>query len=622
MPVLHFKKEINIMLQLKNAFMQISIDELNNANIVSMSTPDGLNILDKKGLCTWLKSGQRQDPSTGVLGNFYKTLFIEPMGLVEKDASHAFFSRTVDGLTITKRITLDNNLLKVEFSVRNGSAKETSQMQVEHFNMFAGGRLPQRDGMFTMLIEGPECSTVRHGGLPVALKCNSPLSKVKAFIECANFGERYVKAFDYKGTSIVAGDTNRKYFLKLSSDHDCETATVMIHGNTVTRGFNSLKFKLHPGETFVHAVNFELHTGEIPEEYIEGRCAKRKTIISKTQALENIASLFEGEPVFKERWSHLCLQYDKTEPDAVKKIIGEMLTPLRYTGVIFEFDRGLQTGSHPELAETWSWSMEEAKNVINFAKRKGLKIGVEFNVPGHQNETGIEKAYPELLECGKLAGRTSTLCVSNIKARQIVKDIYKEYQEEFQPDLIFLAADEVQFEGGDSSFARCPLCNGKEPAKLFGDYLDWLLKLVQSPDTDVIVAGDMFLQSEQFGPLVSGNGSAGNVWKALDGLSKRYTIGDWHYYPTQEYRSLDFFLGKGFEVLPITAFHFEAMRLFLRDAERLGISKVLHTTWAVPNQEKLPIESMVWAALYHWLGKRADELPVRELAVDFCNRFW
>jgi hypothetical protein len=610
------------MIQLENSFMRISIDELNNANIVSLSTADGFNILDKKGLCTWLKSGNRLDPSTGVIGNFYKTLFIEPMDLVEQDAGLAVFSRTVDGLTITKRITLDNNSLKVEFSVRNGSEKETPQMQVEHFNMFAGGRLPQRDGMFTTVIEGPECSTVRRGGLPVALKCNSPLSKVKEFIECANFGERYVKAFDYRGTSIIVGDTNKKYFLKLSSDDDCETATVMIHGNTVTRGFNSLKFKLHPGETFVHRMNFELHTGEVPDEYIEGRQLKRKAGISKTQALENVVSLLKGEPSFKERWSHLCLQYDRTEPDAVKKIIGEILTPLRYTGVIFEFDRGLQTASHPELAEPWSWSVQEVKDVIAFARRNKLKVGVEFNVPGHQNETGIEKAYPELLECGKLAGRTSTLCVSNIKARQIVKDIYKEYQEEFQPDLIFLAADEVQFEGGDTSFARCPLCKGKEPAKLFGDYLDWLLELVPDTDTDVVVAGDMFLQSEQFGPLVSGNGSAGNVWKALDGLSKRYTVGDWHYYPTQEYRSLNFFLEKGFKVLPITAFHFEAMRLFLRDAERLGIPKALHTTWAVPNQEKLPIESMVWAALYHWLGEKADALPVRELASNFCGRFW
>ncbi len=77
-----------------------------------------------------------------------------------------------------------------------------------------------------------------------------------------------------------------------------------------------------------------------------------------------------------------------------------------------------------------------------------------------------------------------------------------------------------------------------------------------------------------------------------------------------------------FNILPVTAFHFEAMQLFLRNAEQLGIKKAIHTTWAVPNQEKLPIESMVWAALYHWLGKKADELPVRELVREFCSRFW
>ena len=135
------------MIHLKNSFMRVSIDESNNANVVSMAASDGFNILDKRGLCSWLKSGERQDPATGVLSNFFKTLFIEPMELAEQSANSAVFSRTVDGLKITKRITLNDNILKVEFSVRNGSGVKTPQMQVEHFNMFAGGRLPQRGGI-------------------------------------------------------------------------------------------------------------------------------------------------------------------------------------------------------------------------------------------------------------------------------------------------------------------------------------------------------------------------------------------------------------------------------------------------------------------------------------------
>ena len=587
------------MIQLENTFMQVSIDELNNANIVSLVTKDGVDSLDKKGLCTWLKSGHRLDPSTNVLGNPYKKLLVEPINLVNQSESKAIFSRTVDGLTITKRITIDNNSLKVDLLIENNSSEDTPQLQVEYFNMFAGGQLEQRPGMFTSIID---------------------CSEIKDFIEGSSFGERYVKAFDYNKTSIIVGDKNRGYWLKLSSDYDCETVTVMTQGNTLTRGFNSLKFELKPGETFVHGMNFDIHTGEIPGEYIKIRKGKPK--IAKNQAIDNVAALFKGEAVFKERWSHLCIQYDRTEPDAVKKIISEMLTPLRYNGVIFEFDRGLQTTSHPELAESWSWSVKTAKDVIAFARRNGLKVGVEFNVPGHQNETGIEKVYPELLECSKLTGRASTLCVSNVKAHKIVKDIYDEYQEAFQPDLILLGSDEVQFEGHSSTLGICPLCKGKEPASLFRNYLGWLLELIRQPDTAVVIYGDMFLQSEQFGSAVSGNGSAGNAWKSLDGLSKRYTIADWHYYPSAQYKSLDFFLEKGYNVTPVTAFNFEGIRLFLRDAEKHNIPMAIHTTWAVPNQEKLPIESMVWAAVYHWLGMKADELPVKKLANDFCYNFW
>jgi hypothetical protein len=70
------------------------------------------------------------------------------------------------------------------------------------------------------------------------------------------------------------------------------------------------------------------------------------------------------------------------------------------------------------------------------------------------------------------------------------------------------------------------------------------------------------------------------------------------------------------------AFNFEATAAFSKYAQQHNVDRILHTTWAVPGQEKLPIESIVWAAFYFWLGARADDLPVREMALDFCRKFW
>jgi hypothetical protein len=63
-------------------------------------------------------------------------------------------------------------------------------------------------------------------------------------------------------------------------------------------------------------------------------------------------------------------------------------------------------------------------------------------------------------------------------------------------------------------------------------------------------------------------------------------------------------------------------RQFCSYAEERKVKRVLHTTWAVPNQEKLPIESMVWAAFYHWFGKKADDMDVKKQALEFCRAFW
>ena len=133
---------------------------------------------------------------------------------------------------------------------------------------------------------------------------------------------------------------------------------------------------------------------------------------------------------------------------------------------------------------------------------------------------------------------------------------------------------------------------------------------------------DMFLQTKQFGAVVSGNGSEGDVWKAISKVPKNTIMMDWHYYPADEYRSLDYFRALGYDTWPVTAFSFEGLRNFLVYAEKIGIKKAMHTTWSVPNQEKLFIETMVWAGCYHWLGKAADALPMGEIAVPFCNNFW
>lgn len=333
-------------------------------------------------------------------------------------------------------------------------------------------------------------------------------------------------------------------------------------------------------------------------------------------------SLFSGKAVFNERWSHLYLQYDKTKPDDLKKIIAEILAPMRYTGVVFELNRGIILNSHPEIAADFALPIDQIRDVANFAKTCGLKVGVEFNTPGHQNETGIPEVFPQLMEPKPKNIPGHVLCVSNPKTLLLLNDIISEILDVFEPDMLHLGTDEVQFSGyKGSAFGHCDLCSDKSPQEIFTEYIGWLTSL---PPECVLtgIFSDIFLQTSQFGPNVGGNGNEGEIWKAISAVPKNTAILDWHYFPAPEFKSLDYFIGMGYDAWPVTAFSYEGMRDFLTYAEKIGVNKTMHTTWSVPNSEKLFVETMIWAACFHWLGKKANDIPAKELALEFARSFW
>lgn len=588
---------------LKNEKLTVEIDEQTGGDVLQLACA-GKNFLDKRGIQAWIKAGERVDPATNVLGNFYGNIRNQSFTVMEQTETSVTLTCKTESILITERIGLDGTSLSVSVDVRNESENDIPHLQIEFFNMFSGGRLPERDGKFTAVVDKE--------GNPVDI------------LYAESFGERYVKAYDYEENTIIVGDIRDNKWLTIATDKKSEKVTCMVQGNVLTRGFNSEQFALASGDSFTFSQQITVETGKIFDVYpqlrkIEDELSKPHTPSAKPISLE---SYLTGNPVFKQRWSHLCLQYDYVNPDDIKKLISELFVSLKYTGVVFEFNRGIKTTSHPELAEPWAMPVETAKALIDYAKDQGIEIGIEFNSPGHQNETGIAKVYPELLEQGRGGG--ATICVSNRKALSIIRDVLTELTEKLEPDLIHLGVDEAQYEGSDTSFGCCDVCRNthKKPYELFGEYLQWLTGLFSDFSGDLAIWGDMFIQSSKFGPAVTGNGTAGEIYKSLDYLDKKIKIMDWHYFPAEEFKSLDFFKAKGFEVWPVTAFNFDGIRTFLNYAEKNHIDKAMHSTWSVPNQEKFVLQAVVWAGFYQWHGNRADTMDVKGIALDFCRGFW
>ena len=592
------------MVELRNDILSVGIDETHGADVVSLRyARENREFAHRSGLQSWIKSGTRVDPASDVLSNFYGGVASPEFELLENDGCSARFAAALDDIVITKVVKLRENVLDVALTIENVSSEKPLRLQVENFCNLAGAKFAERGKTSIFLLKN---------GIP------SEISRLE------KFAQRYVKPYEHDGESIVIANADWNSHLRISSSDDAERIALVIHANRLCWGLNMPKLDLPLGEKYSFSLKFEIaerNAFDVFPELAKNIVAGKPREPGGSAATE-LDSLFSGEPVFKERWSHLCLQYDRTDPDDLRRIIADVLAPMRYTGVVFELDRGVRLESHPELAADFALPINEVIEVAGFARDHGLKVGVEFNTPGHQNETGIPDAHPDLMEPKPANIPGHVLCVSNPATRRLVQDIWHELIEAFEPDMTHFGADEVQFEGYKGSvFGYCEHSKGMRPEDIFGEYIEWLVGLAV-PGSQSAIFGDMFLKSAQFGSVVGGNGSEGDLWRAITRVPRDTVILDWHYYPAEEYKSLDYFKDLGFDAWAVTAFSYEGIRDFLGYAEKIGLDKTMHTTWSVPNPEKLFVETMVWAACHHWLGARADDAPVRELALRFAREFW
>lgn len=589
------------MLCLETDQLRVCVDVENGADITSLiSLPDALECVHRGGLQAWIKSGSRRDPASGVLSNYYAGIASPCFTVSQQTDTMLTLAATVQDLAVTKRIHVDKNSVTLSVDVKNVASSDVAiPVQIENFCNLSSANVEERDKTVVFLANGRDVV-------------------VESMLFLEKWGQRYVRPFDHNGESIVVGNTGQNATLEISTGSKADPLALVIHGNRLCWGICGSRESLAPGASTSYTLTVAVRAERVSDRFSfpERSTASRKSSFSLDGAL------FAGAPVFTERWSHLCLQYDATDPDDLKKVIGDLLAPLKYSGVVFECNRGVRLKSHPEIAADFALDIDTVRDIADFARAHGLKVGVEFNSPGHQNETGIPEAHPELMEPRQEGSPGHVLCVSNPSARRLLSDIIAELQEALEPDMFHFGADEVQFAGYKGTpFGHCRLCRNQRPHELFADYLGWLFSLT-AQGVQPAIWSDMFLQLEQFGDGVEGNGSEGDVWKALSAVPSNTVLLDWHYHPADAYRSLDYFRDRGYNVWPVTAFGFEGVRTFLVYAERIGVAEAMHTTWSVPGRRKLFIETMFWAACYHWQGKRADEIDVRRMAVEFCRRFW
>ncbi len=276
------------MIVLRNEKITAEVNEQKGADVLKLIYANK-NFLDGRGVQAWLKGGKRIDPATGVLGNFYEDIREKPFAITEQTETSATLICQTDSVLITKQIALDENSLVILVDVYNHSSANTPLLQIEFYNMFAGGKLSERSGKFTAILD--------RNGTPVDI------------LYFENFGERYVKSYDYEENAIILGDAKDDKWLRITASGNSEKVTYLVQGNVITRGFNSKKFSLPPGEKFTFTQRITIETGDIFDAYpqllnIKDELENHYRNFSKKTKV-SLESYFVGTPVFNMSAGHI-----------------------------------------------------------------------------------------------------------------------------------------------------------------------------------------------------------------------------------------------------------------------------------------------------------------------------
>ncbi|MBR4128330.1 MAG: beta-N-acetylhexosaminidase [Bacteroidaceae bacterium] len=116
--------------------------------------------------------------------------------------------------------------------------------------------------------------------------------------------------------------------------------------------------------------------------------------------------------------------------------------------------------SQPKLASKQHYTQEELRDIVEYARKRGVEVIPEVDVPGHT--VAILAAYPHLActhkqEAEKKVGETVNmmLCAAQEEVYDVMADVVREISEIFESPYFHLGGDEAAV---PENWAKCDAC--------------------------------------------------------------------------------------------------------------------------------------------------------------------
>jgi len=232
--------------------------------------------------------------------------------------------------------------------------------------------------------------------------------------------------------------------------------------------------------------------------------------------------------------------------------------------------------SHPNFGVPGlSWSTEQLREAVKYAKELYLDVIPEIEALGHQER--LRSVYPHLSEKGT---KGNAICLSNNEAWRVLKDIYLEAIEIYRPKFIHIGGHEA------NPIAYCIKCKNKSAAKLFSAHMIRVHKFLKERNIKTMMFSDMLLDFKKWNGKAPATSNVGNgvfdavTHPAIKDLPRDIIIAVWDYEDKTHFKALKYFKDKGFSTIAYTWYGDKNNYYFAQEAIKQKSLGLVGTTWS------------------------------------------
>ena len=278
-------------------------------------------------------------------------------------------------------------------------------------------------------------------------------------------------------------------------------------------------------------------------------------------------------PDFPRRGMELQMSFKvNVNEDLIKKEVNA-LARLGFNFVVYEIGGRFESLKHPECSIKPWWTQKQLKDLMAYAKNRGLTPIPAINSIGH-----LERApqiYP-IWGPNKKMKHPVIMDLSNPNFYNVYFDILDELSAIFEhPPYFHIGTDEFVHYKGVELLERA---TGESGDVAYAKFLNKAYRHLTKKNIKMVVWHDMLADPKKPHKWLEPAKGA-MTWKAINNINKHIIINYWCYMYLKDYEILDRLVAKGFTVWASPWRGEKAIEGLCSQAHRLGIKTILGTTW-------------------------------------------